>query len=241
MSEATVSCGCGRKMTLDVMRGRGAYRCGCGVRIKLEEPKYRADTCVAPMGEQRCRRSPTPSSSVPLCKPHLNEVKASVGLIKPEELDGYTDLLAAAQFGYTNRDPETFDKHEHLRQVAERHAVREAAEAAKRKPVLDIDNPDDMDRLGRILSPTSVVYFIRMGDLIKIGTTISIRKRVSQLSLTMSHVLATEPGSEVLESRLHEKFAHLREHGEWFRPEPDLLEYVEEVKRRARRRGPRAS
>jgi hypothetical protein len=78
----------------------------------------------------------------------------------------------------------------------------------------------------RELPPGAVVYFIRMGDLIKIGHTTNLAHRVQGLSLTMNQVLATEVGYRQREAELHGRFAHLREFGEWFRAEPELLGYI---------------
>lgn len=41
VNEARIACGCGRRMTLDPLRGKGSYRCGCGIRIKVELPAAR--------------------------------------------------------------------------------------------------------------------------------------------------------------------------------------------------------
>lgn len=74
----------------------------------------------------------------------------------------------------------------------------------------------------------SWVYFIRKGDLIKIGysTEPAIRFR----TLRPDEVLAVIPGSMRDEQRCHAAFAHLREHHEYFRPGPDLLAFIDGVK-----------
>ena len=74
--------------------------------------------------------------------------------------------------------------------------------------------------------PEPLVYFVRIGDMIKIGYTTNLRLRVHGLSVTMNQVVATEPGTEEREAELHRRFAHLREFGEWFRAGPDLLKYI---------------
>jgi hypothetical protein len=80
---------------------------------------------------------------------------------------------------------------------------------------------------------TSRVYFVQAdsGDgLIKIGTTSS---RVEDRLRTMQtgspvrlKVLGTVPGDSRVESQLHLMFSDIRMHGEWFRPEARLLEYI---------------
>ena len=80
---------------------------------------------------------------------------------------------------------------------------------------------------------TGLVYFIRCGKNgpIKIGFTRNIDRRLAQIS-----VYAPEPpecigffnGKEEDEAQLHKNFSALRMNGEWFRPDPVLLEFVEQ-------------
>jgi hypothetical protein len=82
-----------------------------------------------------------------------------------------------------------------------------------------------------------VIYFMQGGKrgLIKIGFTagpVSARRRSLQCASPVRlNVLLTLPGDEPEEKALHARFAHLRRHGEWFRPGPDLLAFVAERKR----------
>lgn len=85
----------------------------------------------------------------------------------------------------------------------------------------------------RELPPGAVVYFIRMGNLIKIGHTANLARRVHGLSVTLNQVLATEAGDREREAALHRQFAHLREFGEWFRAEPELLAHIENLQARS--------
>lgn len=70
------------------------------------------------------------------------------------------------------------------------------------------------------------VYFARLGDLIKIGRSRDPVARAEQLNATL---LALMPGGRKLESTLHRKFAAHRESGEWFRVQPELLAFIEEL------------
>lgn len=75
------------------------------------------------------------------------------------------------------------------------------------------------------------IYFIQKSgdDLIKIGYTHDINLRLKQLqrgapgSFTL---LAVIEGGPIVESYLHQKFDHLNEWGEWFRPGQELLEFI---------------
>jgi hypothetical protein len=73
------------------------------------------------------------------------------------------------------------------------------------------------------------VYFIRSGDKVKIGVSTNVPMRLKALQ-TMSagdiELLVVAEGSHPEESQLHARFAHLRTHGEWFRAEPELLEFI---------------
>lgn len=74
-------------------------------------------------------------------------------------------------------------------------------------------------------------YFIqgKLTGLIKIGKTsrgVKERRGLLQIgSPDKLHILKFIKGDR--EEVYHEKFAHLREHGEWFRPAPELLEFIE--------------
>ena len=73
-------------------------------------------------------------------------------------------------------------------------------------------------------------YFIRHGDLIKIGFSIRPERRIAQIASTDKlpnlATLAIVPADIAGEYETHQRFAHLREHGEWFRAEPDLLGFI---------------
>lgn len=70
------------------------------------------------------------------------------------------------------------------------------------------------------------VYYVRVGELIKVGTTGQLRQRLSSYPPT-SELLAVEPGGEELESRRHAQFRHLLAHRkEWFHPGTDLMDHI---------------
>lgn len=76
------------------------------------------------------------------------------------------------------------------------------------------------------------VYFIGAGDRIKIGFSYRPTERLKDLQ-TSHHMtlelLATMPGSYQTEARLHKKFAHLKQKGEWFVARPELIEYIDQI------------
>ena len=81
-----------------------------------------------------------------------------------------------------------------------------------------------------------VVYYIDMGDAIKIGTSSNFLSRIRQHGLPgmrgKDKVLALEFGSFELEKQRHREFAHLRvDTTEMFTIAPDLLAHIDELRR----------
>lgn len=73
-----------------------------------------------------------------------------------------------------------------------------------------------------------VVYYLRAGDRIKIGTTASPRARFAALG--QRDLLAFERGDRMLERRRHEQFAAHRFAGsEWFAAHPELEAHIVEL------------
>lgn len=75
--------------------------------------------------------------------------------------------------------------------------------------------------LSRILAGSShdpVVYFLRNGSRVKIGTTRNLRRRVESLSLALSDVALVMLGSFDVEAEMHARYAPYRVSGdrEWF-------------------------
>lgn len=190
MSDITVACACGRTMTPDVMAGRGAFRCGCGVRIAVTVARVASCTGLAEDGE-RCRLVPVREAAqfgLSLCAGHYEGYLDVLDLIREgERASEQIEILAA----FTDDDETARLRHEeHRRRYAEQ----------------------------------SVVYYVRIRDLIKIGTTTNMQARMGRL--LADEVLATEPGGEELEKMRHQQFKHLKVRGERFTPAPDLLSHI---------------
>lgn len=78
---------------------------------------------------------------------------------------------------------------------------------------------------------TSVVYYVREHDHIKIGTTINLTQRLQSLRIEESALLGTEPGSFDVEKKRHAQFKHLRiGKRENFRPEFDLIQHIDSLR-----------
>lgn len=81
-----------------------------------------------------------------------------------------------------------------------------------------------------VTASDSIVYYVRRGALIKIGTTRHPQDRFTDLM--PSEILAIEPGGYDTEAARHRQFAHLhtgygKEH---FRDAPELLGHIREVR-----------
>ncbi|MFG1302150.1 GIY-YIG nuclease family protein [Xanthobacter sp. V3C-3] len=79
------------------------------------------------------------------------------------------------------------------------------------------------------------VYFAAMstGD-IKIGFSTDVAKRMGQLFYAVPGgvtLLASFLSTPDAEAWCHRKFSNLRVSGEWFRPDPELMDFIERVKR----------
>lgn len=74
---------------------------------------------------------------------------------------------------------------------------------------------------------TPVVYFMRSGELIKIGTSSNLRTRLN--TLQPEEYLGCVAGSYPEEKQAHHAWKHLRVRGEWFRATPELLDWIRSV------------
>jgi hypothetical protein len=73
------------------------------------------------------------------------------------------------------------------------------------------------------------VYFFACGDLIKIGRSKRPLRRLSVIRSSSAHdvvALGVVVGGEIIEAAIHDEFAHLRDHGEWFRRGPEIDRFL---------------
>jgi hypothetical protein len=83
----------------------------------------------------------------------------------------------------------------------------------------------------RIAARPSVVYYVEVGDLIKIGTTVSLERRLRGYPPT-ARLLAVEPGGMAEEAQRLRQFNRALVAGrEWFLPVQDLVDHIAEVRR----------
>lgn len=119
------------------------------------------------------------------------------------------------------------------------HHLAEAVSMVKDALSVPISTPESNARYARRVAARqqtmldqSVVYYVRIGKVIKIGTTINLKQRLGDFRLDASdgELLATEPGNRVLEQRRHKQFAHLRiGRREHFQETQELREHIERI------------
>jgi len=175
-------------------------------------------------GGAACRLTPVVEDPLPLCAEHFE----SSGLrqyhewcnAEPEDIAVDVHALRSKARARAEVDPD-FEPFGLIERVVKRQAkARSIFESTSRKArVRAIRREDEAEAKG-------LIYFIGIEDLIKIGKTLDLQKRLSTFSYPKIKVLATERGYTVREAQLHGQFRELRSHGEWFHAEPPLLDYI---------------
>jgi hypothetical protein len=83
-----------------------------------------------------------------------------------------------------------------------------------------------------------LVYLLRNGNRIKIGTTTELKRRIRTLALRPENVVLLLDGGQQLERELHRRFARLRiGDTEWFAYDGPLIDFVHTENARAARKG----
>lgn len=145
--------------------------------------------------------------------------------LTPEQQKAIDELLEERDRRFKQRITAEQEKASELRFAAirERYALPEIPKPvtapAPTEPVVDWRIPR-----GR---HSDVVYFLRNGDRIKIGTTTDLHARVRRLSLRMDDVALVLPGNRAVESQMHQTFRALRVgNTEWFRRAEPLTTFI---------------
>lgn len=77
------------------------------------------------------------------------------------------------------------------------------------------------------------IYFIQAENgPIKIGRAVNVERRLAALQVGSPvplKLMTTAQGTFRLERQLHDQFNHLRLHGEWFRPDRELMALIERI------------
>jgi len=115
------------------------------------------------------------------------------------------------------------NKEERARQEQELEEARAASAASLARQKLLEDQPE------------GIVYYIRRGGLIKIGTTQAFANRMR--NLMPDEILAFEPGSYSQENQRHQQFEEHRfgrdrrgSRSEYFYPAPELIDHIRSIR-----------
>lgn len=139
----------------------------------------------------------------PLCEYHYRKI----GMIFIHE---HIDVMRAAAGGLTTTDMLQ-------RLVGEEPEERRAA----RRTAWEADRAEKR--------AAGVVYYVRIGEHIKIGTTTNLVRRMTELYVQPGALLATEPGGADVESLRHREYADERFGRELFEPSDRLLAHIESL------------
>lgn len=135
--------------------------------------------------------------------------------------------LLAHSMGFKLSDQETIQKiiaYGRAQYAAELEANRVRQEVIQR----EVMNHVKVDRSG---SHEPIVYYMRLGDLVKIGTSTNLRSRRN--TINPQEVMAVEKGGRDHEQGRHQEFKELRVHGEWFRLEEPLVSHIAKLAQEA--------
>lgn len=182
--ELTISCGCGRKMSPNTLLGAGNYRCGCGMRIRIEGLPIRSSTRCPNVVCGRVCNEPK-ASEAEVCRDCAKRIVVQA-LDDPRV---WRDaVLSSAQTKYREGQREAIERWTEERE-------KESARERDKRSMIDLN----------------IVYYVRVKPgVVKIGTTRHLPSRLTALRLDEDDVLATEPGTQKLEAVRHKQFAHLQ-------------------------------
>lgn len=90
-------------------------------------------------------------------------------------------------------------------------------------------------RFNEIKTQGSVVYYARIGNRVKIGTSTNLAERMR--TINPEELMAAEVGDLGTERYRHKQFEHLRTHGEWFKLQGDLARHIKQLKSQHPKKG----
>lgn len=201
MQELIVNCGCGRTMTLDGRSGRGAFRCGCGARIRITEKTSIGAGCQV----DGCRTASVTGQRIRLCPDHRDEITMVLAQdIARTDLTHLAELQAQGAGRWRPREIPVYVGPE--AGPTEAAIIRAVPRAGRHDPI---------------------VYFLKNGERVKIGTTTHLAARMTSLSLRQSDVILALDGGRELEEQLHRRFhQHRIGSTEWFNFADEIKTFV---------------
>lgn len=120
---------------------------------------------------------------------------------------------------------------EHLGDKARTAAQMLAEQMRRMRSEPTPEHDEQLARRQAALAAQSQVYYVRIGEHVKIGVTTNMRARMNQLRVELADVLATEPGDQRTERNRHVEFAAERVgRREDFNPSPRLLAHIDRLR-----------
>jgi hypothetical protein len=92
----------------------------------------------------------------------------------------------------------------------------------------------------KVAALNSGVYFMRAGEMIKIGVSVNVAARLRDHQIGSAeplHLMLVIPGNAATERELHTKFKSKRVHGEWFRIDDEIAAFVADQRKQLRTAG----
>lgn len=107
---------------------------------------------------------------------------------------------------------------------------REQAEIQARREAFLAAYPPPPPKLAPKPKPTGYVYFLRAGNVVKIGFTTNLRQRWAALRIAnpeTTFICHFVKGTQRTEREFHKRFSEYRVRGEWFDIRGRLAKYLE--------------
>lgn len=113
-----------------------------------------------------------------------------------------------------------------------RYVIEETARQKADRKRLDekMARLEDEERVRRAVineGRTSIVYYIRFRDAVKVGTSIDVAQRLT--NHPWEELVGIEPGGRTLEAKRHKQLRSARLDGEWFELTDEVREFIEGV------------
>lgn len=126
------------------------------------------------------------------------------------------------EFGYDPKDPDVARRaivvgRARYKVSQERNAAKSQKSKEAHAEIVNLDAPE-------------LVYYMRIGDRVKIGWTTNLPERIS--SINPEEFMTAEPGTRLKEKERHQQFASLHSHGEWFRLEQPLVGHIKKLQKK---------
>lgn len=114
--------------------------------------------------------------------------------------------------------------------------VNSERQNGRSNPRASVKKPDQPNRFKGPAARQSV-YFMLVGDAVKIGISRNVNRRINEFQVALSRpidAVYVEKGRQFTETGLHKKFERHRLRGEWFSLSDEIKGYVDDCFRDAK-------